>query len=193
MAAAIRDYDKRKAEARRVLEEVLAEECEKGEGPLVDILSEGFRKQTGRSVDAGMVSDFLSEISERWFPDKPKGRRKQKKRATAGPRPVAVVSADGEQAVSGGWAGALRHIASVVADDNPGRADVWTRLSCIQPELPPYMQDISSNVEATPGLWLNSHGSTEAVQRKIREVLDAFDYPLHKWRLRLKDGTLYKL
>ena len=193
MAAAIRDYDKRKAEARRVLEEVLAEEFERSEGPLAELLSEGFRKQTGRSVEAGMVSDFLSEISERWFPDRRKSRSKPKKRKATGLSPVAVVSADGEQEVSGGWAGALRHIASAVADAHPGRANVWTRLSFIQPELPPYMQDISSNVEVTPGLWLNSHGSTEAVQRKIREVLDAFDYPLHKWQLRLKDGTLYKL
>lgn len=93
--AAIQEYERRKAEVRRVLRDVLAAECASQDGPLTEMLSEGYRKQTGRTVKIAMVSDFLSEISdqlslpknpEKKLPKKPKKSRKQSPRPKSGGR-----------------------------------------------------------------------------------------------------------
>ncbi len=191
--AALRDYEQRKAKVRRVLEEVLATECRRMDGWLFEKLSDGYREQTGVEVDEGMVSDFLSELPDRLFPSKPKPKPTPKEREATGPRPVAVIGRnDEEEAVSGGWTGAFRYIALAVAKDNPGRTDIWLSLWFVQrrDQLPDYLKDVAANVEVAPGWWLNTHGNAELTRRKTREMLDAFNFPRHKYRLRLADGTI---
>ena len=184
--AALRDYEQRKAKVRRVLEEVLATECERKDGLLLEILSDGYRERTGEKVDQGMVSDFLSELLDRLFPSKPKRKRIPNGRKATGPRPVAVIGAsDGEQPVTGGWAGAFRYVAAEVAKDNPGRADIWKSLQFVQSQLPDYAP---AKVEVVPGLWLNTHGAAEDIRSRMRVMLDAFQYPANRWRVRLDNG-----
>ena len=197
--AAIQEYEQRKAEVRRVLRDVLATECASQDGPLAAMLSEGYREQTGRTVKIAMVSDFLSEISEQLsLPKNPEKKppKKPKKPRKQSPRPKAVVGPDGEErAVPDGWAGAFRAIAQEIATDYPGQEDIWGSLPFIMPKhlLPDYVKDIAANVEVVPGLWLNTHGSAEAVQRNMHMMLEAFGYPPHQWRLQLNDGTWLKL
>ena len=197
--AAIQQYERRKAEVRRVLRDVLAAECASQDGPLAAMLSEGYREQTGRTVKIAMVSDFLSEISEQLsLPKNPEKKppKKPKKPRKQSPRPKVVVGPDGEErAVPDGWAGAFRAIAQEIATGYPGQEDIWGSLPFIMPKhfLPDYVKDIAANVEVVPGLWLNTHGSAEAVQRNMHMMLEAFGYPPHQWRLRLNDGTWLKL
>jgi len=199
--AAIQEYEQRKAEVRRVLRDVLATECASQDGPLTEMLSEGYREQTGRTVEIVMVSDFLSEISDQLsLPKNPKKEppppKKPKKSRKQSPRPKVVVGPDGEErAVPDGWAGAFRAIAQEIATGYPGQEDIWGSLPFIMPKhlLPDYVKDIVANIEVVSGLWLNTHGSAEAVQRNIHMMLEAFGYPPHQWRLRLNDGTWLKL
>lgn len=195
--AAIQEYEQRKAEVRRVLRDVLATECASQDGPLTEMLSEGYRKQTGRTVKIAMVSDFLSEISDQLsLPNPKKKPKKPKKSRKQSPRPKVVVGPDGEErAVPDGWAGAFRAIAQEIATDYPGQEDIWGSLPFIMPQhlLPDYVKDIAANIEVVSGLWLNTHGSAEAVQRNMHMMLEAFGYPPHQWRLRLNDGTWLKL
>ena len=199
--AAIQEYEQRKAEVRRVLRDVLATECASQDGPLTEMLSEGYREQTGRTVEIVMVSDFLSEISDQLsLPKNPKKKppppKKPKKSRKQSPRPKEVVGPDGEErAVPDGWAGAFRAIAQEIATGYPGQEDIWGSLPFIMPKhlLPDYVKDIVANIEVVSGLWLNTHGSAEAVQRNIHMMLEAFGYPPHQWRLRLNDGTWLKL
>ena len=199
--AIIKDYDRRKATVRRVLEDVLATECASQDGPLTEMLSEGYREQTGKTVEIAMVSDFLSEISDQLsLPKNPKKKppppKKPKRVRKQGPRPKVVVGPDGEErAVPDGWAGAFRAIAQEIATGYPGQEDIWGSLPFIMPKhlLPDYVKDIAANVEVVPGLWLNTHGSAEAVQRNMHMMLEAFGYPPHQWRLRFNDGTWLKL
>lgn len=107
-----------------------------------------------------------------------------------------VVGPDGEErAVPDGWAGAFRAIAQEIAANYPGQEDIWGSLPFIMPQhlLPDYVKDIAANIEVVSGLWLNTHGSAEAVQRNMHMMLEAFGYPPHQWRLRLNDGTWLKL
>lgn len=191
--AALLDYEQRKAKVRRVLEEVLTTECRRMDGWLSEKLSDGYREQTGEKVDEGMVSDFLSELPDRLFPSKPKHERTPIEREATGPRPVAVIGRnDEEEKVSGGWTGAFRYLALAVAKENPGRTDIWLSLWFVQrrDQLPDYLRDVAANVEVAPGWWLNTHGNAELTRRKTREMLEAFHFPLHKYRLRLADDTI---
>ena len=184
--AALRDYEQRKAKVRSVLEEVLVAECRRTDGWLFEKLFDGYRKRTGEEMDEDMASDFLAELSDRLFPSKSTPN-------PAGPRPVAVVGRNDEEVpVSGGWTGAFRYIALAVAKDNPGRTDIWLSLWFVQlrDQLPDYLQNVAANVEVVPGWWLNTHGNAELTRRKTREMLEAFDFPRYKYRLRLADGTI---
>ena len=184
--AAKRDYEQRKPKVRRILGEVLVSECGQADGRLAKMLSDGYLEQTDEKVEAGMVSDFLAELPDRLFPPKPKTKRSPKKRKATGPRPTVVVALGGEERpVTGGWAGAFRYIASAVAKDNPGRADIWEGLQFVQSQLPDYAP---ATVEVSPGLWLNTHGSAEEIRSRIRVMLDAFQYPANRWRVRLDNG-----
>lgn len=185
--AALRDYEQRKTKVRRVLEEVLVTECERTDGLLFEILSDGYRERTGNLLEAGMVSDFLDELSGRLFSPKTQPGGPSKDNKGKAPRPVAVVGAgDGEQPVTGGWAGAFRYVASAVVKDNPGRADIWERLQFVQSQLPDYAP---AKVEVAPGLWLNTHGAADDIRSRIRVMLDAFQYPANRWRVRLDNGN----
>ena len=185
--AALRDYEQRKTKVRRVLEEVLVTECERTDGLLFEILSEGYRERTGKRPESGMVADFLAGLPDRLFPSQQKPKRTPTKRKAKGPRPVAVVGAgDGEQPVTGGWAGAFRYVASAVVKDNPGRADIWESLQFVQSQLPDYAP---AKVEVAPGLWLNTHGAADDIRSRIRVMLDAFQYPANRWRVRLDNGN----
>lgn len=189
--AAKRAYEQRKPKVRRILGEVLVSECGRADGWLAEMLSEGYTEQTGEKVEAGMVSDFLAGLPDRLFPPKPKTKSTPKRRKASGPRPTAVVALGGEErAVTGGWAGAFRYIALAVAKDNPGRTEIWERLQFVQPrdQLPDYLREVVSNVEVAPGLWLNTHGNAEATRRKTREMLEAFQIPANRWRVRLDNG-----
>ena len=192
--AAIKEYERRKVEVRGVLRDVLAAECASQDGLLIEMLSEGYREQTGNAVEIVMVSDFLSEVSDQLsLPVKPRREPEKPKR---GPRPVAIVGAGGkEQKISGGWAAAFRLIAQEVVDDNPGREDIWRSLQFARPKrlLPDYLKKVASNVEVAPGLWLNTHGDPKALKKYMRTMLDAFDHPKNRWRFRLDDGTIWKI
>lgn len=192
--AAIQEYERRKAEVRRVLRDVLATECVSQDGLLIEMLSEGYRERTGEEAEIVMVSDFLSEIADQLsLPAKPMRKPKNPGRS---PRPVAIVRAGGrEQKISGGWAAAFRLIAQEVVDDNPGREDIWRSLQFARPKrlLPDYLKKVASNVEVAPGLWLNTHGDPQALKKYMRTMLDAFDHPKNRWRFRLDDGTMWKI
>lgn len=192
--AAIQEYERRKAQVRRVLREVLAAECVSQDGLLTEMLSEGYRERTGNAVEIVMVSDFLSEISDQLsLPKNPEKKPPKKKPRKPGPRPEAVVRPDGkEREASGGWKGAFRAIAQEIATDYPGQEDIWGSLPFIMPKhlLPDY---VVAKIEVVPGLWLNTHGSAEEMQRNMHMMLEAFGYPPHQWRLRLNDGTWLKL
>lgn len=200
--AAIQEYERRKTQVRQVLTGVLAVECASQDGSLIEILSEGYREQTGKTVESAMVSDFLSEIADRLSLPKnpttapPKKKPSKKKTRRQGPRPKAVVGPDGEEReVSDGWAGAFRAIAQEIVTGYPGQEDIWGSLPFIQPQhlLPDYVKNIAANIEVVSGLWLNTHGSAEALQRSMHMMLEAFGYPPRQWRLRLDDGTLLEL
>lgn len=191
--AALRDYDQRKAKVRRALEEVLATECERKDGLLLEILSDGYRERTGEKVDEGMVSDFLTELLNRLFPPKSEPERTANERKATGPRPVAVIGPGGEEwEVTGGWSGAFRQIALAVAEKNPDRADIWKSLQFVRPwhQLPKHLKGGSTNAEVAPGLWLNTHGEVDNLCSKIRVMLDAFHSPTNSWRLRLDNDTI---
>lgn len=195
--AAIQEYERRKAEVRRVLKDVLAAECVSQDGLLTEMLSEGYRERTGNTVESAMVSDYLSEIADRLsLPKNPKKDPPGKKPGQRGPRPVAIVGAGGEERhISGGWTGVLRFLAQVVDSENRGREDIWESLPFVQPKhlLPGYLQQVVANVEVAPGLWLNTHGDAKTVQVYIRMMLDAFSYPPNRWRFRLDNGRLWKV
>lgn len=198
--AAIQQYEQRKAEVRQVLTDVLAVECASQDGSLIDILSEGYRGRTGKTVESAMVSDFLSEIADRLsLPKNPttappkKKPSKRKKPRKPGPRPEVVVRPDGEELeASGGWAGTFRAIAQEIANDYPGQEDIWGSLPFVKPKhlLPDY---VVANTEIVSGLWLNAHGGAEELQRSIHMMLEVFGYPPRQWRVRLDDGTVLEL
>lgn len=190
---ALRDYEGRKAEVRRVLEEVLATECRRTDGLLLEILSDGYREQTGKRPEARMVSDFLAELPGRLFPPKSKPGGSIRGNKSRAPRPVAVIGPGGEELeVTGGWSGAFRRIALAVVEDNPDRLDIWKSLPFVRPwhQLPKHLKGASTNAEVAPGLWLNTHGEVDNLCSKIRVMLDAFHSPTSRWRLRLDDDTL---
>ena len=192
--AAIQEYERRKTQVRRVLTDVLAAECASQDGLLTEMLSEGYREQTGNTVEIAMVSDYLSEIADRLsLPAKPMSKSTKPNRS---PRPVAIVGAGGkERKISGGWTRAFRILAQEVADDNPGREDIWRSLRFVQPKrlLPDYLKKVASNVEVAPGLWLNTNADPKALKKYMRTMLDAFDHPGNRWRFRLDDGTIWKI
>ncbi len=192
--AAIQEYERRKAEVRRVLRDVLATECVSQDGLLIEMLSEGYRERTGEEAEIVMVSDFLSEIADQLsLPAKPMRKPEKPKRS---PRPVAIIGAGGkERPMSDGWAGAFRLIAQEVVADNPGREDIWRSLQFVRPKrlLPAYLKKVASNVEVAPGLWLNTNGDPKALKKYMRTMLDAFDHPENQWHFRLDNGTTWKI
>ena len=195
--AAIQEYERRKTHVRQVLTDVLAAECVSQDGLLTEMLSEGFRERTGETVEIVMVSDFLSEISDRLaLPKIPKNKPSKKKPRKRGPRPAALVGAGGEERhISGGWSGVLRFLAQVMNSENRDREDIWESLPFVQPkhQLPGYLQKVAANVEVAPGLWLNTHADAKTLQIYMRMMLDAFGYPPNRWRFRLDNGVLWKV
>lgn len=195
--ADIQEYKRRREEVRRVLTDVLATECVSQDGLLTAMLSEGYRERTGKTVEIVMVSDFLSEISDRLaLPKIPKKKLPKKEPRKQRPRPMALVGAGGEERhISGGWSGVLRFLAQVVNSEIRDGEDIWESLPFVQPkhQLPGYLQKVVANVEVAPGLWLNTHGDAKTLQIYMRMMLDVFGYPPNRWRFRLDDGTIWKI